>query len=100
MMNRKAAIVLGVTSCTALAGAFIFPQVFATRYVEPGSVEEKVAFHKKESKEETVVALPEVDHVETPKAVKAIYMSSWVGSTVTKRAGLIKLIKDTELNAV
>jgi hypothetical protein len=44
--------------------------------------------------------LPIVTHVTTPEHVKAIYMSSWVAGTPSVRARLIKLINDTELNAV
>lgn len=41
-----------------------------------------------------------VSHISTPEHVKAIYMSSWVAGTPSVRARLIKLIDDTELNAV
>ncbi len=42
----------------------------------------------------------EVSHVKTPKNVRALYMSSWVAGTPSIRARLVKLIDDTELNAV
>lgn len=42
----------------------------------------------------------EVTHVQTPEHVKAIYMSSWVAGTPSFRDKLVKLIDDTELNAV
>lgn len=81
-----------------IAGAFVFPQVFATRYNEKDPV--LVATEKQsEVTAETVEKVP-VSHIETPNPVKAIYMSSWVGSTQTKRAELIQLIKETEVNAV
>lgn len=41
-----------------------------------------------------------ISHIATPKQVKAIYMSSWVAGTPSVRSHLIKLIEDTELNAV
>lgn len=41
-----------------------------------------------------------VTHIKTPTAVKAVYMSSWVAGTPSIRSRLVKLIKDTELNAV
>lgn len=41
-----------------------------------------------------------VTHVATPEHVKAIYMSSWVAGTPSVRNRLIKLIDETELNAV
>lgn len=41
-----------------------------------------------------------VTHIKTPEHVKSIYMSSWVASAPSIRNKLIKLIDDTELNAV
>ncbi len=41
-----------------------------------------------------------VTHLDPPAAVKAIYMTSWVAGTLTRRNELIKLIKETEINAV
>ncbi len=41
-----------------------------------------------------------ITHIKTPEHVKAIYMSSWVAGTPSIRSKLIKLIDDTELNAV
>lgn len=52
--------------------------------------------------EEDVVKEPEfiVTHVETPSQVKAIYMSSWVGGTPSFRDKLVKIMDETEVNAV
>lgn len=41
-----------------------------------------------------------VVHVTTPKAVKALYISSWVGGTKSLRDKIIALIDSTEANAV
>ena len=41
-----------------------------------------------------------VTHIKTPEHVKAIYVSSWVAGTPSIRSRLIKLIENTELNAV
>lgn len=41
-----------------------------------------------------------VTHIKTPENVKAIYISSWVAGAPSIRANLIKLIDDTELNAI
>lgn len=41
-----------------------------------------------------------VTHIKTPEHVKSIYMSSWVAGTPSIRAKLVKLIDDTEINAV
>lgn len=46
--------------------------------------------------EPTVVA----SHIETPSAVKAVYISSWVAGSPSFRDAIIKLIDETELNAV
>src|SRR5688572_10683632 len=102
MLNRKIVIALGLTSCTALAGAFVFPQVFATKYNESTINQQQVVSEKKSKKNEdkTQEQVVAVEHIATPTAVKALYMSSWVGSTSTKRGELIRLIKDSELNAV
>ncbi len=39
-------------------------------------------------------------HLKTPSSVRAIYMSSWVAGTPTLRNKLIKIIDETEINAV
>lgn len=39
-------------------------------------------------------------HVALPEAVRAIYMTSWVAGTRTRRAELVRLIDETEVNAV
>ncbi|MBI5645160.1 hypothetical protein HY970_03610 [Candidatus Kaiserbacteria bacterium] len=48
----------------------------------------------------SVKPLQRVEHIATPKAVKAIYMSQCVVGTPTFRDELVKLIDTTELNAV
>lgn len=102
MMNRKFAIAVGVTSCTVLAGAFIFPQVFATRYNDQTVQQQAVEDQQKESIVAPIAQQPAVtvSHIATPNPVKALYMSSWVGSTASRRNQIIDLIKETEINAV
>ncbi len=39
-------------------------------------------------------------HLKTPESVRAIYMTSWVAGTPSLRKGLVKIIDDTEVNAV
>lgn len=49
------------------------------------------------------ISLPvpfEVKHIKTPESVKAIYMSSWVAGNKKLRDNLIKLVDETELNAI
>lgn len=43
---------------------------------------------------------PKPVHLSTPKPVKGIYMTSWVAGTKTWRESLVKMIDETELNAV
>jgi hypothetical protein len=44
--------------------------------------------------------VPVVTHIKTPKAVKAIYMTSFVAGEKKLREGLVKIIDDTEINSV
>jgi len=43
---------------------------------------------------------PPVTHIKTPEKVKALYISSWVAGTPSIRSKIVKLIDDTELNAI
>lgn len=52
---------------------------------------------KEEKKEEN---LPIITHIKTPEHVKALYMSSWVAGAPSIRSRLIRLIDETELNAI
>lgn len=86
-----------------IATAFIFPEVFATRYegdVETIVDEEPVDNITIPENPVSVVSQSLVTHIATPEHVKAVYMSSWVGSTPSKRAQIIQLIQETEINAV
>jgi len=46
------------------------------------------------------VSLLPVTHIETPDNVKALYMSGWVAGSDNFRNSLVKIIDETELNAV
>lgn len=41
-----------------------------------------------------------VTHIETPKVVKALYISAWVAGSSKIRDGIIKMIDETEINAI
>lgn len=41
-----------------------------------------------------------VTHIKTPQPMKAIYMTSWVAGTPSLRQKVIKIIEETEVNAV
>lgn len=43
---------------------------------------------------------PKINHIATPSAVKAIYMTSWVAGTPKWRAEILDLINKTELNSL
>ncbi len=43
---------------------------------------------------------PEVAHIKTPEPLKAIYMTSWVAGTRSIREKLVKIIDETEINAL
>jgi hypothetical protein len=43
---------------------------------------------------------PVITHLKTPNPLKAIYMTSWVAGTSEWRAQLVRLIEETEINAV
>lgn len=49
-------------------------------------------------------AVPEesrrIEHIPTPDAVRAIYMSSWVAATPSIRSRIVDLVDETELNAI
>ncbi len=55
-----------------------------------------------EIKTEPIVAVEQlpVTHIETPKVVKALYISSWVAGSPKFRDSVIKIIDETEINAI
>lgn len=57
----------------------------------PGTLQESKSAHQKEDSQ---------SYIPTPEAVKAIYMTNWVAGTKSLRDPLVKLIEDTELNAI
>jgi hypothetical protein len=42
----------------------------------------------------------QIAHIDTPEAIRAIYISSWVAGTPSLRTKLINFVKDSSLNAV
>lgn len=47
-----------------------------------------------------VISSIAVTHISTPKTVKAVYISAWVAGSPKFRDTIIKMIDDTELNAI
>ena len=52
------------------------------------------------SQAQSIPQKPQVTHLKTPPVVKGIYMTSWVAGDKNLREKLVKLIDETELNAV
>ena len=46
------------------------------------------------------LAPAEIAHVKRPESLRAIYMTSWVAGTPSLRDDLLKLVKETEINAL
>ncbi len=89
-------VLLGVLIVCVLfvVGFFIAPELLSSSYTR---LTENAQVQKEEVVEEPV---PDVLHVATPDAVKAIYMSQCVVGTPSFRDKLIALIDETELNSV
>ena len=51
-------------------------------------------------KENLVIQTIPVTHIKTPESVKALYMSAWVAGSEDFRNSIIKIIDETEINAV
>lgn len=62
--------------------------------------EVKEAEEEKILEEETVSDLTPVTHIQTPQNVRALYMSGWVAGSKDFRNSLVKIVDETELNAV
>lgn len=60
----------------------------------------EVKGEEKGIEDKTDVALLPVTHIQTPEKVKALYMSGWVAGSTDFRTSLVKIIDETELNAV
>jgi len=64
------------------------------------STEEKNKDINLDDKEEVKNNTYEVTHIATPENVRAVYISAWVAGSPEHRDRIIKMINDTELNAV
>ncbi|RJQ31303.1 hypothetical protein C4572_02625 [Candidatus Parcubacteria bacterium] len=59
-----------------------------------------IVFEYLAEKSSKPVVQKEVLHVKTPETVKAVYMTSWVGSTKNLRDKLVKVAEETEINSI
>lgn len=93
--NGYALLALAIGAAVTGAAYFLLPQVAATTYVK-GENEETI---EEKEKEKTAHQKPG-GGVETPHALKGIYMSQCVVGTPSFRDSLVKFIDETEVNAV
>jgi hypothetical protein len=77
-----------------VGGYYVGPKIFSYEYTQPNNSTSTVLAETVEKE------IPKVAHIATPSAVKAIYMTQCVVGTPSFRDKLVKLIDDTELNAV
>lgn len=97
---KKYLVVLVGACVVVFIAIFVFvPTIFSSTYTSPLAV----ANDTKKKAPELPPEPPkksQVEHIDTPEAVKAIYMSQCVSGTPSFRDKLVTLIDDTELNAV
>ena len=84
-------IVLGVAAFSTVL--FVIPQIAGTMYIKQAPGDAILA-----AAEST--ASPTLAHLPTPELLRGIYMSQCVVGTPSFRDSLVRLVKDTDLNAV
>lgn len=96
------AVILGTAFIVSgWAGALAESFSDATDTLIPGSISySRNATTSEEEKPEPPEKKPTARHIATPVPVKAVYMSQCVVGTPTFRDSIVKLIDETELNAV
>jgi len=104
---KKQPVWVWISLCFFLVviGYFIIPEISARNYIKANEKIQKTENIKEitpevlptvKTEEENII----VTHKETPKPLKAIYMSSWAASSDTFRKKITDLIDKTELNTV
>lgn len=98
-MSRRPPLNKTVVTIIALAvilpvGALALPYAASTVYVRGEDLTDEVQKEKEVSKAEYG------EHLPTPEPLKGIYMSQCVVGTPSFRDSLVKLVEDTELNAI
>ncbi len=102
----KLITILGIAGVSIFTLSYVvFPYLAPVEYTNGASIEKKETPVKEMPKVEVPVTPPKdirevVSHVSLPVPLKAIYMTSCVAGTIDFRNRLIKLIDDTEINAV
>lgn len=98
--NTALLVIVGGLIVVALC-VFVFPHVFAKNYSQ-GTVGQTANISDTTAPEGEIEtpASPPASHIDTPDAVKAVYMTSWVAGTPSLRNAVVKLVDDTEVNAI
>jgi len=104
-VKAKGNIVVGllIIVITVIVGALLVPRTTTTSILNNKDLEASVMNSSEDSSTDSPVTVsdePKVVHVTVPQAVKAVYISSWVGGTESLRSKIIDLIDKTEINAV
>src|SRR3989344_8026699 len=94
--NRFLALGMLAVACAVFFVFGIYPHLTSVRALLSAPAEEK-QFPFVES---VIAEPPKPKHVETPTAVRAIYMTSWVAGTPKWRAELVDFIKNSEINSL
>jgi len=98
---KKKLLWLGISLGILLAIAifFIVPEICAKDYIKTSLQNLNIIKSEEipiENAEEGIV----ITHLETPKPLKAVYMTSWVAGTNSMREKVFNIIDRTELNAI
>lgn len=79
---------------------YLVPVLFPVKYVSKQESNEAAIKQASIVVASTTSPVRIVKHLKPPVPLKAIYMTSWVAGSPSIREGLIKLIDETEINAV
>lgn len=94
-MNKRFFIFFGIIILLVAGGAFAYVSSKKSTATEATPVETPA-----EATTTPEVTLPQTVHMVPPEPVKALYVSSWVAATPKILERVLKLVDDTEANAV
>jgi len=94
--------VIGILTAVFFSAAYFgLPNILPTKYIGVSSgLTYSAEYINKEKDAEVIEEKFVASHIDTPKAVKAIYMTSWVAGTPSFREKLVKIADETEINAI
>lgn len=105
VITKNTKIFLGSVAAVLVCGSilyYVIPVSGSVKY-SSGSVQKDTILEHPEVPVVAPVVTPElapVTHITTPAIVKAVYVSSWTAGSAKNRDRIIKLIDETELNAI